>query len=161
MSTGKQQSLKPQFYLFICHWVTFSGQGYKISPACLSVFLSVCLSTLLQLNRLTYRQRGMSWHKVFQARFLTKRAQHGGCQHWGVFIGWSFIIEQSSADSMSSNWYTVEPWYKDHLWAAAKAVFIVRWSLYWGGRDCNLWGTNIRKVEQAALKVVFIARWSL
>ncbi len=37
---------------------------------------------------------------------------------------------------------TVEPWYKDHLWAAAKVVFIVRWSLYWGGSGCDLGCTN-------------------
>ncbi len=30
---------------------------------------------------------------------------------------------------------TVEPWYKDHLRAAAKVVFIARWSLYKGGKS--------------------------
>ncbi len=46
---------------------------------------------------------------------------------------------------------TVEPWYKDHLWAAAKVVFIVRWSLYCGGSGCDLGCTN--------RQMVFISRW--
>ncbi len=59
---------------------------------------------------------------------------------------------------------TVEPWYKDHLWAATKVVLIVRWSLYWGGRGCDLGCTKIwLGCAKSGLysKVVSISRWSL
>ncbi len=39
---------------------------------------------------------------------------------------------------------TVEPWYKDHLWAAAKVVFM-----------------GVHQAERAALKVVFIGKGGL
>ncbi len=55
---------------------------------------------------------------------------------------------------------TVEPWYKDHLWAAAKVVFIVRWSLYWGGRGWDHGWTGCTKCGLYS-KVVSIPRWSL
>ena len=55
---------------------------------------------------------------------------------------------------------TVEPWYKDHLWAVTKVVFMVRWSLYWGGRGCDLGWTGCTKGGLYS-KVVSIPRWSL
>ena len=68
---------------------------------------------------------------------------------------------------------TVEPWYRDHLWAAANVVFIVRWSLYRGGRGCDLGWTNWINcpspkeswtgctISGLYSKVVSIPRWSL
>ncbi len=66
---------------------------------------------------------------------------------------------------------TVQPWYKDHFWAAAKVVFIVRWSLYWGGRGCDLGCINYDGVYRKTWtgcaksglysKVDSISRWSL
>ncbi len=51
---------------------------------------------------------------------------------------WHFLTLQIFELIYVEEPYKVEPWYKDHLWAAAKVVFIVRWSLYWGGRACGL-----------------------